>query len=330
MTVTPQTNATLEDVAQKLLGCDSVAICGHVNPDGDCIGSTLGLACALWAAGKEAYPLVADDEPLDFSFSFMPGFHRVVPASSFERGVDAFVVVDAPNGERIGHAAEELKNRAPLTVTIDHHAAPERHSMLSYTDPDSASTTLLVWEVAKQLGIDSDAAGMRDVATCCYSGLVTDTGRFMHQNTNVEAFSAAAQMAACGIDVARISECLFQSRTEASVKLDAIAVDRMRPVGKDALLSWLTLDDMDALGASKHDAENAIAPIRSIAGFQVACLLKEREDCVRGSLRAKDDTDVAAIAREFGGGGHKAAAGFTLECGIDEAVLVMEERLSRL
>lgn len=330
MTATPQTNTTLQEIAHRLEQCDSVAVCGHVNPDGDCIGSTLGLACALWASGKNAYPLVADDDALDSSFSFMPGFSRIVPASSFEGCVDAFVMVDAPNDERIGHAAERLKGCVPLTVTIDHHAAPERHSALSYTDPDSASTTLLVWEVAKHLGVASDPARMRDVATCCYSGLVTDTGRFMHQNTNVEAFAAAAEMAACGIDVAMVSERLFQSRTEASVRLDAVAVDRMRPVGSHALLSWLTLADMEAFGASKHDAENAIAPIRSIAGFRVACLLKEREDCVRGSLRAKDDTDVAAIAREFGGGGHKAAAGFTLECGIDEAVSVVEERLSRL
>lgn len=170
---------------------------------------------------------------------------------------------------------------------------------------------------------------MRDVATCCYSGLLTDTGRFMHQNTNLEAFRGATEMMACGLDAARISTALFQQRTEASVKLDAIAVDRMVTVGR-ALLSWITMGDMEALGADKHDVENAISPLRSIAGFDIACILKEREGCVRGSLRAKDGTDVSAVAREFGGGGHKAAAGFTLECGIDEAVRIMLERLATL
>lgn len=330
MTVTPQTNASLHEIADELLKHDRIAICGHVNPDGDCIGSTLGLVCALWAAGKEAFPLVADDDPVDGSLSFMPGFSRLQPASSFDGDVDVFVVVDAPSGSRIGEAADELKARSRLSMTIDHHAAPERYGDMSYTDPDSASTTLLVWEVAKHFGLPSEGPQMRDVATCCYSGLVTDTGRFMYQNTNPEAFACASEMVSCGIDVADISECLFQRRSEASVRIDAIATERMRPVGDRALLSWITLEDMESLGASRHDTENAINPIRSIAGFQVACLLKEREDCVRGSLRTKDDTDVAAIAREFGGGGHKAAAGFTLECGICEAVSTMEDRLSRL
>lgn len=330
MTVTPQTNATLDEIAEELLKCDVVAVCGHVNPDGDCIGSTLGLACALRAVGKTVHALVADDEPVDASFSFMPGFDTLLPASAFDGSVDAFVTVDAPNGQRIGEAADAVKAKAPFTVTIDHHAVPERYSQLSYTDPDSASATLLVWAVAKRLGISFESDAMHDVATCCYSGLLTDTGRFMHQNTDIEAFRGAADMMACGLDPARIATALFQQRTEASVKVDALAADRMRPVGDRALLSWITLDDLQALGAGKHDAENAIAPLRSIAGFDVACILKEREGCVRGSLRAKDDTDVAAIAREFGGGGHVAAAGFTLDCGIEEAVRIMQDRLARL
>lgn len=329
MTVTPQTNTTLQEIAAELLKRDAIAICGHVNPDGDCIGSTLGLACALRAVGKAAFALVADDGPVDASLSFMPGFASLVPAAAFDEPIDAFVVVDAPGAQRIGEAAEAVRAAAPLTVTIDHHAVPERASRLSYTDPDSASASLLVWEVAKLLGISPQGEDMREVATCCYSGLLTDTGRFMHQNANLEAFQGAVEMMACGLDAARISTALFQQRTEASVKIDALAVDRMQVVGR-ALLSWISIGDMEALGADKHDVENAIAPLRSIAGFDVACILKEREGCVRGSLRAKDGTDVAAVAREFGGGGHKAAAGFTLECGIDEAVRIMQDRLATL
>lgn len=331
MTVTPQTNTTLEEIAAQLMAHETFAICGHVNPDGDCIGSTLGLACALRGVGKTVFALVADDEPPSKSFAFMEGFDALIPASDFEGDFDVFVMVDAPNALRTGEAAEAVRERAKLTITIDHHAVPERHSDLSYTDPDSASTTLLVWQVASMLGFSEGDPALRGVAECCYGGLLTDTGRFLHQNTNYEALAGAAEMVACGISPGRIAMHLFQERTRASVELDSIAVSRMRVLGDgDVVLSWLTLEDMRKLDATKNDAENAIAPIRSIAGIDVACLLKEREDCIRGSLRAKNDVDVAAIAREFGGGGHRAAAGFTLECSLSEAISLMEKRLAEL
>lgn len=331
MTATPQTNTSIEEAAEELLKHETFAVCGHVNPDGDCIGSTLGLACALKEAGKKAFALTADDVAPDESFSFMEGFGSVVAASEFSQPVDVFVTVDGPNDERIGAAAAAVKARAGLTLTLDHHADPFRHSDLSYTDPDAASTTMIVWEVAKRLGIGREGEAARRVATCCYAGLLTDTGRFMHQNTDFAAMKAASEMVAAGASPSDVATSLFQQRTEASIRLDGVAAERMEVVGGgSAVVSWISLDDMKALGATSHDCENAIAPIRSLRGVNVSCLLKEREDGVRGSLRAKDDTDVSAIAREFGGGGHKAAAGFTLDCSLKEALSVVEHRLARL
>ena len=331
MTVTPQTNATLSEIASELLKHDDIVICGHINPDGDCIGSTLALACALRAVGKSPHTLVADDGPVDPSLSFMPGFDELVFASAYDGPLDAFVVVDAPNPMRIGEAASKLKDASSLTMTIDHHAVPERHSDLSYTDPDSASTTMLIWELAKHMGISEDSDDMRRIATCCYAGLLTDTGRLMHQNTNEDAFRAALEMVSCGISPSRIAEMLFQSRTMQSVLVDSIAVSNMLRLGKgNVILTWISLDDMERIGATKNDAEHAIDQIRSIAGVDVACVLKEREGCIRGSLRSSDGTNVAAIAREFGGGGHDAAAGFTLECSLEDAIKTMESRLSAL
>lgn len=331
MTVTPQTNTTLEEIAAQLMAHETFVICGHINPDGDCIGSTLGLANALRSVGKEVHALVADNDPVRQTFSFMKGFDSLTPASGFHGDIDVFVMVDAPNALRIGDAAEAVRQRAALTITIDHHAVPERHSQLSYTDPDSASTTLLIWEIAKMLGISEESEGMRHVAECCYAGLLTDTGGFMHQNTNHEAFAAATEMVGEGIPVGIIATHLFQERTMASVRLDSLTVSHMRLIGEgDVVLSWISLEDMESLDATKDDAENAIESIRCIGGIDIACLLKEREGCVRGSLRAKNDVDVAAIAREFGGGGHKAAAGFTLECSLSEAISTMEHRLSAL
>ena len=196
---------------------------------------------------------------------------------------------------------------------------------LVYVDPDAASTTMLVWELAGLLG--AERAG--DVAQCCYTGLVTDTGRFQYQNTDAAAMRAASEMVEAGADPASVSRAIFQNRTLPSVRLEGIAVERMTfGAGGAYALSWLSCDDFEATGAVKADAEPIIDALRSVAGVRVACMLREQGDVVRGSLRATDDTDVAAVARSFGGGGHVAAAGFTLSCTLDEARRLVDEALA--
>lgn len=355
MAVTPQTNATLAEIAEAMLSHDDFCICGHINPDGDCIGSTLGLYWALKEAGKRVVPLLADDGGLDESFRFMPGADELVCASAVGRSFDVFVMVDAPGDQRIGEDAAGVRKRANLTITLDHHATSARESNLSYTDPDSASTTLIIWELAGLLGVreasavgansaagegsvggvdgktSAVSAAARNVAVCCYSGLVTDTGRFMYQNTNIECFKAASEMVACGASPSAIAGSLFQERTAASVAIDAVAAANMRMLANGAaVVSWISALDMEKAGACRNDAENAINVVRSIRGVEVACMLKERDGEIRGSLRAKGDIDVAAIAREYGGGGHVAAAGFTMHCTLDEAVRTIEGRLAGL
>ena len=247
-----------------------------------------------------------------------------MPAASFDGRAQVFVGVDVPTRERIGEAAAALRDGCELAVTVDHHAVDEAMSDLVYVDPDVASTTMLVWELAGLLG--ADRAG--DVALCCYTGLVTDTGRFQYQNTDAAAMRAAAEMVEAGADPASVSRAIFQNRTLPSVRLEGVAVERMA-FGADGafVLSWLSADDFEAVGAVKADAEPIIDALRSVAGVRAACMLREQGDVVRGSLRAKDGTDVAAIARTFGGGGHVAAAGFTLPCQMDEARRQVREAL---
>ena len=323
MAVTPQTNATLEDIARELLSHDNYVICGHVSPDGDCIGSQLGLAWALRQAGKNVACVLARDEPVDVNLAFLPGAGELMWAGAYEGPCDSFVAVDVPTPERLGDGAA-LQKRASFTVTVDHHAVPEAMSLLSYTDPDAASTTMLIWELAGLMGIDRD----RLVSTCCYTGLMTDTGRFQHQNADAAAFEAATEMVAAGAAPAEVARHIYQNRSLASIQLEGIAVRHMAlSADGEAVLSWLSLDDFASCGAVKPDAEMLIDFLRSIRGVRVACMLREQAGEVRGSLRAKDGTDVAAIAREFGGGGHTAAAGFTLHESLAEGVATIAARL---
>lgn len=326
MASTPQTNTDLSGVAEILKRSDDFVICGHVSPDGDCLGSQLALAAALRRLGKRACCLLAKNEPIDERLRFLPGAPELVPAEAFDGCARTFVAVDVPTRERIGEAAARILDTCEESITLDHHAVDSTMSHWAYVDPDIASTTMIVWEVAKLLGVDCSG----EIAQCCYTGLITDTGRFQYQNTNAASLRAAYEMVDAGADPAGIARVIFQNRSLPSVRLESIAVERMHFGCEGAYaMSWLSRDDFEKVEAVKADAEPVIDALRSVSGVRVACMLREQGDVVRGSLRAKDDTDVAAVARMFDGGGHKAAAGFTLHCQLDEAIGLVDRALAQ-
>lgn len=326
MAVSPQTNCTLAEVANRLCELDDFVVCGHVSPDGDCLGSQLALAAALRRLGKRVTCVLVKDEPVEANLlRVLDGAQDLVFAGAYKGAPGAFVGVDVPTRERIGEAACALLDQAPFSFTIDHHTVDATMCDMVYVDPDAASTTMLIWELAGYLGVERTGA----VANCCYTGLVTDTGRFQYQNTDERCMRLAAEMVAAGADPASVSREVFQNRTYASMRLEATAIMRAEFSDDGATaLGYLTREDFARFGAQKSDAEPVIDALRRIEGVRVACMLREQEDCIRGSLRAKDDTDVSAIARTFGGGGHVAAAGFTLRCTLDDAVAQVRAALA--
>lgn len=327
MTISSQTNATLRDIAEAIEARDDFVLCGHVSPDGDCLGSQLALWHALRALGKRATCLLAKDDPTPASVSFLPGIDAMIPALNFDGAAQTFIGLDVPTRERIGEAACAILDLCSFSITVDHHAVPERMCDLAYVDPDSASTSILVWEIVKML-CDRPPA---EAALCTYTGLVTDTGGFRYQNSDSVAFSAAAELVGLGVDPAYVSSQVFQCRSLASLKLEALVIDRMAFNNEGTwALSWLSESDMNRFDARKDDAEDLIDVLRSIKGVRVACILRDQDETIRGSLRAKDDTDVATLARKLGGGGHRAAAGFTLECDLPKAISLLESELDAL
>lgn len=308
MTVTAQTNTTLQALAEVLKQRDGFAICGHVNPDGDCVGSQLALSTALQMLGKRVTCLFAQDVPSESPLSQLPGFEGIIPAAKFDRSAGTFIAVDVSDKKRMGDAAD-LFDAADLRIIIDHHEVETRTAELNYVEPDAAATSLLIWDLVGLLGVKRDTF----IASCTYAGLMTDTGRFQFQNTDARAFEAAAQMVEAGANPAEISTAIYQNRSRASIELEHIMLGNI--VYDDErrfVLSWVSREDMEAAGAERSDAESLIDTLRSIRGIRVACMLRGEDGNVRGSLRAKDATDVARIARMYGGGGHAAASGFTI------------------
>ena len=327
MTVTPQTNASLAQIADVIRASDDFVICGHVSPDGDCLGCQLTLWHALKALGKRATCVLVKDEPVGAALAFLPGIEAMIPAADFKGVCKTFVAVDVPTRERIGEAACVILDRAKSSITIDHHASDTTMCDYVHVDPDSASASILVWEVAKML-IETPPL---ESAVCAYAGLITDTGGFRFQNSDSRAFNMASELVAYGVDPAFVAMNAFQNRTLASLKLESMVIERIEVVfdGKVSI-SWVRDDDMKRVGATKADVEPLIDTVRAVQGTRVACMLREQDGKIRGNLRSKDDTDVSALARELGGGGHKAAAGFNLEMPLLDAVEFMKGKLAEL
>ncbi len=316
-------NNSLVDIANALSAGESFCICGHVSPDGDCIGSELALYWALSSLGLKVTCLLAKPDPLERSLTTLPGVDMLKPAEETDT-FPVFISVDVPNPDRLGSVAKSVREKASLTISIDHHETDTKTSDLQFTDPTAASTTCLIWELIKVLGIEVPI----DSAICCYAGLMTDTGRFQYQNADSRAFISASEMVEAGVDVEKISANFFQNSSLAEIKINAITARNLRLLkDRRIALSYISLDDIKDAQAQKSDTEGAINVVRSLGGVDVACVLKENEDCIRGSLRSKDGTDVAEIASEFGGGGHKAAAGFTMYCTLQDALCTIEKRL---
>ena len=251
----------------------------------------------------------------------------MIPACEFESDVDAFIAVDVPNLERLGDAAR-VHERTGAHFTLDHHAVESCMAEYNYVDPDAPATGMLAWRLIGEMGVERTF----EMAQCCYLALMTDTGRFQFQNTTPEAFALAGEMVSAGARPEECSQEIYQRRSAASLGLEGVMLSNMQvaPSGEWAL-SYARLDDFERLGAVKADAEPLIDVLRSLDGIRVACMLREQEDVVRGSLRAKGDgIDVAALAREIGGGGHKAAAGFTYKGSIDDALAELPALLDGL
>lgn len=307
-----------------LQGQHSIAVCGHVNPDGDSLGSTLALTLGLRGLGYDVTPLLATREKPRL-YDFLEGYEDLIPACEYHGRPDVFILVDVPNAQRAGDA-EYVFRRAKKTMVIDHHQGDAAFADVGFVDSTAAAAGMLVWDFLEQSGAELTAP----IATCCYTALVTDTGRFQFQNADARALRAAADFAQAGAIPSEVARFVYQRRSWAALQLEALVVERMELLfdGK-VVLSWVTEADFKEIGASKEDGDSLIDAIRQLDGVDVAVMLREQGPIVRGSIRSKTDRDVAAIAAKMNGGGHKAAAGFTVHDTLDKALVIVKGHIAQ-
>ncbi len=306
--------AALHHAAVALRKAESVVVCAHVRPDGDALGSVLGLTLALRQAGIPAIPTLADDRPASATYDWLPGFGLFTAAADLEVP-QVFVALDTPIIDRLGVAAE-LASKSQTLIVIDHHFDATEYGQIHAIDRDAAATGQIVWQLCDALEITPGV----DIAMCCYTALITDTGRFQYQNTTPLALRDAADMLEAGVDAADVSRRVYQNRSAASLALEAAAMSRLTIANEGAVAyAWVTDKDFESTGALPEEAEHLPDAVRVVGGVEVAVLMRQRGSEVRVNLRAKTTFDVGTVARRFGGGGHKAASGFTFTDGtIDE------------
>ncbi len=315
-------SAPYHKVAVELRRAASVVVGAHVNPDGDAVGSVLGLTIALHDAGIAALPVLADEGPGPSTYSFLPGFALL--ASAEELAVpDVFVAIDTPNLDRLG-AAAPLARDARRLIVIDHHPDNSAFGSVNLLDPGASACAQMIWRLLRRLEVEPTA----EVALCLYVGLLTDTGRFQYNNTTPAALRDAAEMIEAGADPADTARLVYENRSSAAMALDARTLSRLT-LANDGRVAYAWIDEVDfaETGAQADETEHLIDEIRVLGGIDVAALLRIRDTEVRVNLRSKTGYDVGSVARTFGGGGHAAAAGFSYSGTMDQLLAELLPRL---
>jgi phosphoesterase RecJ-like protein len=313
-----QTSSDLQAVVAALRERDRFLVVTHENPDGDALGSLLAMTLALRQLGKDVSMFLAGPAPLPAEYAFMQldGLLRELPADMEER---TLVAVDCAKADRMGPDTSAI-DRAQFVIDIDHHHDNTRFGDVNLIVADASSTGEVLRDVFAELGVELTP----DLAEPLYIALVTDTGRFQYANTTPKSLRLAAELVEAGADVHAVFQQVYESVDFAKLKLLARALERARVLeGGLIVVSYLLRNDFADVGAAEPYSEGIIDYLRAVEGAELAALIREppRDDAParRISLRASiDELDVSAIARTFGGGGHRQAAGFQSEASIDE------------
>ncbi len=304
----------IDRAAEVIKRAPSVALACHMQPDGDALGSMLALHHLCRSVGKPSVASWSEPFALGPHYGFLPGLDTVTKPRDFPAAPDLMITFDCGAIDRLGDLAASARAARELIV-IDHHVTNERYGTINLVDPDAAAAAVVVYRLTARLGWPMT----RDAAICLYTGIVTDTGRFQYANTTPEVFAIARDLSHYDLPIATMTRRLFEEHRFAYLQLLAVCLERaVLDRERSLVLTWVTAEDLDRYGVDLEETEGLIDLVRRTAEADVACVLKETPEGVRVSLRAVGEFDVAAIAQEFGGGGHRFAAGFVSERSLED------------
>lgn len=304
----------------------------HADPDGDAVGSLLAVALGLEQLGKQVACFI--ESPIPAVYQFLPAVGRIrrrLPADP----CDTAVVVDCGDGSRVGESWPAV-SRIPVVLNVDHHISNTGFGTHRWIEPSACATAEMVFHLLRRLGVRID----RDIASCIYTGILTDTGSFRFSNTTAASFAIAREMVELGVEPYEVAGRVYGSYSLGRIKLLNLALNsiELSPNGKLSLMT-VTRGMLEETQTQPEDADGLINYVRRIEDVQVAALIQEQVNGRRPasssgrfhvSLRSDGSVDVAALAVAYGGGGHPTAAGFQIDATLPEIKSLLMDWAERM
>lgn len=311
---------------EALKQANTIAIAAHLSPDGDSLGSSLGLGRSLALSGKSVTILKTDDVPKHLHY--LPGLDRLteVDSLSTEQTFDLFVLVDLGDIPRMGRAYDVMK-RSQFSVCIDHHKTNERVCDVNHVVPSASSTCEVITELLLTGGFPIDA----DAATHLFAGLVTDSNRFLYDNARAKAMRIGADLLDRGADANLIYKAEYQNLDLNMMAFQGHMLDRCDMLSDGKIIACnVRREDVEKYGLDITAADALVTEMKNVSGVEIAAVLKDKApDQQKVSLRSKDYFDVSEMAKRFGGGGHKHAAGLTIDAENEKAYQILLDTLKQ-
>ena len=313
----------IEEAALSIGGSDELALACHIGPDGDALGSMLGLGLAARAAGKRVAASFGSPFVVPRNFGFLPT-DLLIPPSDFPDSPGVMVVLDAGSPARLGELAVNA-DKASKLIVIDHHVTNEGFGDVAVVDPEAAATAVLVFKVLKVL----EWPVTEDIANCLLTAVITDTGRFQYANTSPSTLRLAADLVAAGADPTEIARHVYEQAPFGYLKAAGAALSRAELDSELGLVSTvLTQDDLNKAAIDWSDTDNLLDILRLAEEADTAVIVKVHDDGrIKVSLRSRGATDVGSLAVALGGGGHRLAAGFTTTGEVDTVLKEIQARI---
>ena len=306
----------VQTIANRMSEAKRLLLVTHVYPDGDNLGSALALLQVLKALGKDVQFYLSGDVP--HVYRWLPFSEKIEDTLPSKTG-SAWTIIALDSGDplRMGEDFVAWYDDTQTLINIDHHGSNVQFGHINWVDPDYSSTAEMIIEIIDALGVELT----RDMATCIFCAIYTDTGRFSYSNTNLRSLTVAARCVAAGAVPHQSYSSVYASRTLSGLKLLTLALRTVRPFANSTGCAFHIDQEMfSGTGTDVSDTEGFMETVTQVSRFKIIVFFKEvAPGVIKASLRCREPVNAAELAGKFDGGGHPRAAGFSMSGAIDEA-----------
>jgi phosphoesterase RecJ-like protein len=321
----PEYQPVLNEIADAITAikaAKTIVMASHINPDGDALGSLLGLGIAIKNTFPDKKVTMLSRDGVPEILHFLPDSNSIRTSTSVAEH-DLAIVLDSGELKRVGEQLVPTILATKLQIDIDHHVGEGAFGQIQVLDSSAAATAEIVYELITAMGAEITT----DIASCLLTGIITDTGSFRYLNVTPRTLNTSAALIGAGASPAEIAESVFDNKTFAATKLIGLCLSTLKQTA-DEKITWAHVrnEDFVSTGATDEDTEGLVNHVRAVRGTQIAILFREiRLGLIRISLRCVDGLDVSKVANQFDGGGHRLDAGCSYHGSVEEAERLLVE-----